>query len=166
MWYHLSNNFTEIKNPITELRRPSFDYLDVDVTQLVLCVAPTVWQCLLSLSGRDDETRYIYEVYVKNPTPAEEVNSNIADASVTSEHRITPDVLSMNGGSIETKLIGKLRIAKEETLFIKTVVRQKSVQPNADQEREVFWNVDGTGEWTLRERGRHVVQAWKSFVQE
>ena len=85
---------------------------------------------------------------------------------VSSEHRITPDVLRMNGGSIETKLIGILRITRDETLFIKIVVKQKSVQPNADQEREVFWNVDGTGEWTLRERGRHVVQAWKSLVQE
>ena len=82
MWYHLSNNCTDIKNPITELRRPSFEYLDVDVTQPVLCVSPTVWQCLMSLSGRDVETRHIYEVYVKNPTPAEEVNSNNADACV------------------------------------------------------------------------------------
>ena len=165
MWYHLSNNCTDIKTPITELRRPSFEYLDVDVTQLVLCVAPTVWQCLLSLSGRDVKTRYIYEVYVKNPTPAEDVNSNLADASVTSEHRITPDVLSMNGGSIETKLIGTLRITKDETLLIKIAVNRNRVQPNADQERVVFWNVDDSGEWTLRERGRNIEMAWTSLVR-
>ena len=153
MWFHLSNNDRDIPNPIEELRPPGFEYLDVEEGQRLLCVAPTVWQCLLSISARKDDTRFIYRIDVTNPIPADSDNENIADADLTAEARITPEVLAANGGSICTELIGTLQVPHDQILCVKIASRHKGVRPNAQQECLVFWDVDENGLWTLRNCG-------------
>jgi hypothetical protein len=149
---------------MTELRKPSFNYLDVDVSNEAFCVAPTVWQCLLAVSARKNPLWYVYEIYVDDPIPVEELNKNVADADLVNEHRITVDVLNRNGSSIETKLIGNLRITIDETTLIKMAAIHHGVRPNANQERDVLWNVSDLGDWTLRECGSRIEESWKSIT--
>ena len=163
MWFHLSKDKTELSLPITQLERPRFDYQDVRADELVLCIAPTVWQCLLSISSHKPKrtTHYIFEIFVMNPTSVEVVD--VWDASITYEHRITPDVLIANGGKIETKFIGTLRITTEETLEVKFAAIQNNVRPDAEQECTVLWHVDENGDWKLREGGANIEKYWKSL---
>ena len=163
MWFHLSQSNTDLNQGITELRLPGLNYEDVDKTKPVLSVARTVWQCLLSVSGRKFEKHYIYRIYVTDPTPAEVVNHAIADAHITGEHRITSEVFKANGEFLKTKFWGTLRISKDETLQIFHNATQRNVCPDAEQEHLVLWQIDENGNWTLREHGANIETVWNSL---
>jgi hypothetical protein len=164
MWFHLSKSNTDLNHGLKELRCPRVEYLDADITQRVFSIAPTVWQCLISLSSIKVETHYIYEIYVNNPTPARDVNQNVIDANITDEHRITPEVFEANGGFIKTQFIGTLRVNKEEFLQIKSAGMTRNVRPDSNHEQLVFWQVDAYGQWALRNGGADIEKEWNSLT--
>lgn len=164
MWYHLSNNQDDISSPITKLRKPGFPYLDTNVEEPILCIAPTVWQCLSAIGTSKKQMRYIYQIHVVDPIPAEVHNDNVADVDVTHEHRITENVLRANGGRIDTTFIGTLNISKDELGYIKVAVLMKKVRPNHNQEREVFWQIANDDTWKLRDGGARIEERWNTIL--
>lgn len=117
-WYHLSDN-PELPNELTELRESKFIYLDVN--QPCFSVAPTVSQCIVSV--RKDGIRHIYEVDVKSPLPAVEVDSNVRDGELTGEHRITQEVLHREGGAIPLSRLGQLSVDDDMRQKLKIAFR-------------------------------------------
>jgi len=161
MWYHLSMNKTDLPNPVALLRFPSFEYLDTKKDQPLLCVAPTVWQCLLAIRPIRVPL-HIFRVDVQNPVPASSDNQNVADDYLTCEHRITTEVFDLNGGSISTEYIGRLELRKDDDLNILFAARHKKIRPNADQESRVFWQVDDDV-WSIRNNGSDFEKDWNKF---
>lgn len=162
MWFHVSQNDNDLEEPITELRVPEREYYDVPPDEPILCVAPTVWQCVVAVSARKPTTLYIYRIDVADPIPAAEHDSRIKDSEQTGEHRITEGILADNDGTISTKFLGRLKITHNEIVCLKGATAQCGVTPNHAQEMRVVWEKDGD-DWRLRNHGNTLEEDWDAL---
>src|SRR5260370_10758059 len=62
-----------------------------------VCVAPTVWQCLVS-RPQTGPTVFIYSLRCTGAKPASSEEQNVDDAALTREHWISDDVTAQNYG--------------------------------------------------------------------
>ena len=159
MWFHVSEKADDIPNPITELRRPKFEYADVQPDEPLLCVSPTIWQCVISVSARKPTVLYAYRIDVLNPKPAAEHDTRISDSGRTGEHRITDAILAANGGKIGTEFLGKLTITQDEILKLKIATAHKGVTPTHVEEMSIVWERSG-GVWAMRNAGQRLQVDW------
>jgi hypothetical protein len=145
MWYHLSKKKNWPKF-LTAVKKPRKAYLDVN--KPCFCLAPTVWQCLVSISktGR----LYIIEVDVKSPVPAKLDDSRIQDSDLNGEHRITEEVLNAEGGKIPIRRIGYLDVDEDLRLMLKIKAQYNELTSNGDEELQTLWEISGDA-WTLKE---------------
>lgn len=174
MWFHLSASEVDLSQPITELRPPNRPYTDVAKGEPVLCIAPTVWQCLVSLcierfreAESDDHCLFIFSIGVDAP---EEVGCRVTDKIWTGERRITQAVLDSAGGTIPTEKIGQLAITTDEAysmIYAATSLfglsKDYAVIPDATAEKQLFWAIHD-GVWTLKLAPSEVKHAWSNFT--
>jgi hypothetical protein len=152
MWFHLSTNAslkaivpsdaTGETNVISP-RIPDDSYGESQGVNRV-CVAPTIWQCILPIprSGR----LFIYEIdtsFVSKPV------GGIADSHITDEMWITDDDLEKAGGRIEISRIGFVDKTEQLALSLKIQSRKKKL-PVEHAEKRRIWIVDSE-QFTLRE---------------
>lgn len=118
-----------------------------------ICVASTVWQCLISMT--DTQTLYIYHLTCKGAfRPSAE--HKVLDAAITDEHWITDAVIEQNEGLIPVKKVGLLRgeLLSSTRLRITRWKDNQTVVPTSLNEREYLWMVDeshASNEWRLRD---------------
>jgi hypothetical protein len=132
-----------------------------------ICIAPTVWQCLISTT--DTHTRYIYQLAcegVIRPSP----ENGVLDSAITDEHWITDDVIGHNQGLIPVKRVGFLK--NESLQSAREMVRRwKDDQPDDPRslnELDHLWIVDRSvdpSEWRLRV-GVGAVDGTEEFCDE
>ena len=79
MWYHISKDAG--LTDITELREPKQETSQYEARDKRLCVAPSVWQCLLSTNSKDEDV-FVYKVDVEDPVDAA---GKVADSLQTEE---------------------------------------------------------------------------------
>jgi hypothetical protein len=121
-----------------------------------ICVAPHVWQCLLSILEVETPPIFIYSVKCSGAIQASKEEHGVGDAEITHEHWIVEEVVAQNGGSIRLSCEGFLN----ETIRYKFLIRKwmneqkgQSLDPNTLDEREHLWIVDEATvpmEWRLR----------------
>jgi len=140
-WYHISPE-PNLRPTISELRQP--ENAHGEIRQRCFCLAPTVWQCIVSVS--QDHYRYIYEVHVHDPEPA---HHSINDSSITCEHRITERVLAANSGSFAVSYSGEFVLDPQLIAYLKSAFIHTGLTCDADQERDHLWRVHD-GRWSLR----------------
>ncbi len=157
-FYHLSRS-RAIKGIVatTDRRRRTGEYRvpqeckvhGAEAADARICVAPTVWQCLISMT--DTALLYIYSlecVDASRPLPAH----NVSDATVTDEHWITDAVIEKNEGLIRLKKVGSLR-SELVSGYRARIARWKDQQVSAGLRDELkgLWIVDESSEWRLRD---------------
>lgn len=142
LWFHLGSKKIE-QDSITDVRMPGFNYLDVD--EPCFSVAPTVWQCAVSISKPG--TWRIHRVNVSCPESAQD---KTADGYFTQEHRVTAQVLEANKGAIPICCVGQVEINRDLLVKLKVAFDAKQLLCNADQERAFLWNVSGE-KWAWRD---------------
>jgi len=139
-WYYLSRTRIEA---ITRLQTPeqASDVGEEAVPRL--CVAPTVWQALLSIGGFGVDY-YIYQIEVY-PVPSRFAR----DAGVTGEHVVTQEILDRTGGSLPAHYVG--RVYCDGQLFNLLNVHRWAGYLTADaaEERVSVWTINGD-RWKYR----------------
>jgi hypothetical protein len=118
-----------------------------------LCVAPTVWQCVVSTT--DSDALYIYQLECIEAYPPAP-DHKVGDAYLTDEHWIDDEVISQNGGIIVTKVVGV--IPKVEVFLIRfrlgNWLSERGHQPIVVDESQHVWVVDSSHSppaWHLRD---------------
>ena len=118
-----------------------------------ICVAPTVWQCLISMT--DTQTLHIYSLACVGAFPPAPEHG-VLDAAITDEHWITDAVLEQNEGFIRVKKVGLLD-SEELWATRDRICRWRDellIDPNSVNESEVLWIIDQSKvprEWRLRD---------------
>jgi hypothetical protein len=118
-----------------------------------LCVAPSVWQCLVSMT--DSKTLYIYSLACVGAFPPA-AEDKVLDAGITGEHWITDTVIEQNGGLIPVRQIGL--ISSEQLWATRDRLTRWQLKLGSEaralDERSHLWQIDETrkpNEWRLRD---------------
>jgi hypothetical protein len=121
-----------------------------------ICVAPHVWQCLISVYETETPPLFIYRLGCSGAIRATADEHHVEDSSVTHEHWIVDDVIGRNGGVIPVTCVGVLKQVIEHKERIRQwMFEQKNnlVDPNSLDELEHLWVIDEAtdpAEWRLR----------------
>ena len=118
-----------------------------------ICVAPTVWQCLISMT--DTHTLYIYSLACIGAFPPS-AKHKVLDAAITDEHWINDVVIGQNQGFIPVKLIGLLRseLLRSTRDRIRRWMGEQTIAATRLNEFEHLWVIDKSqhpSEWRLRD---------------
>lgn len=109
-----------------------------------VCVAPTVWQCLLSISCRGRITYYIYEIETECVAEPQGPPVNFA---VTDEKWVTDDVVDRCGGVIKMNCRGFIT-ATDELEWGLRKLKDRGQLPRHPAKEDSVWHI-WDGEWSL-----------------
>jgi hypothetical protein len=118
-----------------------------------ICIAPTVWQCLISMT--DTHTLYIYQLACEGairPSP----EHRVLDAAIADEHWITDEVIGHNQGLIPVTRVGFFKSESLESTRqrIRCWKGKHPDDPRSLNELDCLWMVDRSvapSEWRLRD---------------
>ena len=110
-----------------------------------VCVAPSVWQCVLSI-GRKCKL-FIYQVRTSSVTNPIVIPGKISDFDPMGEKWITDDDIQKCGGQIALRPLGFIKYTDEVEWAIRKVVG-RPVSAIAGSDSSFF--VDRDGEWLLK----------------
>lgn len=143
-WYHLSpedglncivpstSTSTRTPSSITP-RKPDQSFGEDQETNRV-CVAPTVWQCVLATPRRG--LLHIYEIDVEFVT---EPSGNICDIAWSHEKWITDDDLSRADNSVNMCRVGAIQITRDLQTSLQ-VARHSNDLPLAGDDQSSVWD--------------------------
>ena len=121
-----------------------------------ICVAPHVWQCLISVYETETPPLFIYRLSCSGAIMPTVDEHNVDDSAVTHEHWVIDEVIRQNSGVIPVTCMGVLKQVIEYKFRIRDWVREqerKLIDPNSLDEREHLWVIDEATdpmEWRLR----------------
>lgn len=159
-WYHLSvcaahtrvasaKGAAEVDAAVLSPRPPVHSYGESQTPRI--CVAPTVWQCVLGVPAENSPTMTIYELRPRLHLPA--ADATVGDAGDTHEAWITDAFIAAHRTPIPLAAIGRVRITPQTQLALKIAHKRKLTTASRD-ECDVLWSVlDAV--WELRPEFLH-----------
>jgi hypothetical protein len=120
-----------------------------------ICVAPKVWQCLVS-ALKAQEKLFVYRLRCMGAITATQQEHGVEDALVTEEHWITDEVIDTNGGEIALTCVGVIAEAGRTRLRLWNWMkrcRDNNTSSCCVDEMAQIWQLDGATsppEWRLK----------------
>lgn len=151
-WYHLSKD-----DSLTRILPSSFKNAEFVITPRIpeachgehqtiprVCVAPTIWQCVLPVprSGK----LFIYRLSARSVTPPK---GGIADLETSDERWITDDNIMEEGGEIPLALLGFINKTEELAVRLK-ILNKRNALPRDPVKAQSIWNIKGN-QYELRD---------------